>query len=118
MKNLKEISTIILNLGGKIIDIEYTPDLKEFMGGAFQLDGLQIIAPPDYSGFDHVSVSRKGRVPNYSEMKRVKRIFFGPDEWAMELHAPPSRHINVNSNVLHLWRPTEKELPIPPEWLV
>lgn len=118
MKNLKEISVIILNLGGEIVGVDYTPDMKGFTGAAFLLDGLRIIATADFHGFDHVSVSRKSRVPNYTEMKRVKRICFGPDEWAMELHAPPSKHINVNDNVLHLWRPTAQVLPIPPEWLV
>lgn len=118
MKDLKEITVIILNIGGKVVAVNHTADLKEFESAAFQLDGLLIIGTPNFHGFDHVSVSRPKRVPNYAEMKRVKRIFFGPDEWAMELHAPPSRHINVNSNVLHLWRPTEMELPIPPEWLV
>jgi hypothetical protein len=69
-------------------------------------------------GWDHVSVSCRDRVPRYSEMKAVKLLCFKVDEWAYELHAPPRKHINVHPNVLHLWRPHEGHIPIPPPELV
>ncbi len=73
---------------------------------------------PDSEGWDHVSVSLENRMPNWREMDHVKRLFFREDEWAMQLHAPPAKHINVNPNVLHLWRPTRQPIPIPGRVLV
>jgi hypothetical protein len=69
-------------------------------------------------GWDHVSVSLQDRVPNYHEMKHVKRIFFRPDEWAVEYHPPQYEYISVNDNVLHLWRPQDGSLPTPPSIMV
>ena len=69
-------------------------------------------------GWDHVSVSRKNRCPNWAEMEHVKRMFFAPDEVAMQLHVPPSDHISVHPHCLHLWRPHGVEIPRPPALMV
>ena len=69
-------------------------------------------------GWDHVSVSLASRCPNWEEMEFVKRAFFRDDEWAMQLHAPPSRHINAMPSCLHIWRPMKAEIPQPPAWMV
>lgn len=65
-------------------------------------------------GWDHVSVSRQNRCPNWPEMEHVKRLFFKDDETAMQLHVPPSEHINCHSYCLHIWRPHFVEIPMPP----
>ncbi len=69
-------------------------------------------------GWDHVSVSRHNRCPNWPEMEHVKRLFFKDDETAMQLHVPPNDHISFHPYCLHLWRPTEQEIPRPPGWMV
>jgi hypothetical protein len=69
-------------------------------------------------GWDHVSVSRSNRCPNWPEMEFVKRHFFKEDETAMQLHVPPSEHINMHPYALHLWRPQNVEIPRPPGWMV
>lgn len=69
-------------------------------------------------GWDHVSVSRSNRVPNWKEMEHVKRLFFQDQESAMQLHVPPAEHINCHPNCLHLWRPLDAEIPMPPGWMV
>lgn len=69
-------------------------------------------------GWDHVSVSRPDRVPNWYEMEQVKRLFFEPHETAMQLHVPVEDHLNIHPNCLHLWRPTDIEVPRPPNWMV
>lgn len=69
-------------------------------------------------GWDHVSVSRTTRCPNWNEMTRVKRIFFRDDETAMQLHVPVAEHINYHPYTLHLWRPQHAEIPRPPSILV
>lgn len=69
-------------------------------------------------GWDHVSVSRHGRCPNWPEMEFVKRLFFQDDETAMQLHVPPSDHVNCHPYCLHLWRPHHTEIPRPPAMMV
>ena len=70
-------------------------------------------------GWDHVSVSRAKRCPNWIEMEYVKRLFFKDDEVAMQLHVAVERHISTHPLCLHIWRPNDgREIPLPPEWLV
>jgi len=68
--------------------------------------------------WDHVSVSRSNRCPNWPEMEFVRRRFFRDDETVMQLHVPLSEHINAHPNCLHLWRPQLLEIPRPPRWMV
>ena len=65
-------------------------------------------------GWDHLSVSHPKRVPDWAEMEHIKRLFFRDDETAMQLHVPPSQHINCHPHTLHLWRPTDRDIPMPP----
>jgi len=69
-------------------------------------------------GWDHVSVSLSHRTPTWAEMERVKRIFFKPDEVAMQLHVAESDHINLHPYALHLWRSQNESIPLPPKELV
>lgn len=69
-------------------------------------------------GWDHVSVSRQNRCPNWPEMEHIKRLFFADDETAMQLHVPPSDHINCHPYCLHLWRPHGVNIPRPPAYMV
>ena len=69
-------------------------------------------------GWDHVSVSRPNRCPNWPEMEHVKRLFFKDDETAMQLHVPPADHRSYHPNCLHLWRPLDREIPRPPAIMV
>jgi hypothetical protein len=78
---------------------------------------LRVIAAND-AGWDHVSVSLPHRCPSWQEMEHIKRAFFRKDEWAMQLHAPPSKHINCHPYCLHLWRPHDVSIPVPPESFV
>lgn len=69
-------------------------------------------------GWEHVSVSRMNRCPNWPEMEHVKRLFFRNDETCMQLHVPETDHISFHPNCLHIWRPTGVEIPRPPSWMV
>lgn len=70
------------------------------------------------SGWDHVSVSRKNRVPNWAEMEHVTRIFFKDDEVAVQYHLPVTLHINIHQYCLHLWRWQDSDFPMPPRVFV
>jgi len=91
--------------------------------GVFKLpspiDGgtLMCIASTE-DGWDHVSVSRKNRCPNWIEMSFIKRKFYRDDEVAMQLHVQTTQHINAHPHCLHLWRPQAVEIPRPPGWMV
>lgn len=93
------------------------------VGGAFKvkscIDGgeLRIVASAGM-GWDHVSISRANRCPNWPEMEQVKRLFFRDDEVAMQLHVPPAEHISAHPHCLHIWRPQDAEIPMPPSIMV
>ena len=99
--------------------IEMYGDTGDHTCGVFELpspiDGgtLRVIASVG-EGWDHVSVSRQNRCPNWPEMEHVKRLFFKDDETAMQLHVPPSDHISHHPHCLHIWRPLDVEIPRPP----
>lgn len=69
-------------------------------------------------GWDHVSVSAKKRMPNWTEMEFIKRQCFGEDETAMQLHVPPAEHLDFHPLCLHIWRPQHERIPRPPSSLV
>lgn len=84
--------------------------------GAFCVGSLRILSSgrtsPD--GWEHVSVSRADRIPNWMEMCRVKDWFWGPDETVIQLHVPAAKHVNIHEFCLHLWKPPYL-LPLPPK---
>jgi len=64
--------------------------------------------------WEHVSVSCKSRIPTWLEMEWVREQFFADDELVLQFSVPRKDHININSNVLHLWRPVGVDVPLPP----
>lgn len=69
-------------------------------------------------GWDHVSVSLRYRCPTWEEMNWIKNLFFEREETVIQLHPPISQYINCGKNVLHLWRPWDMEIPIPPRHML
>lgn len=78
---------------------------------------LSIIAS-NGDGWEHISVSRKTRCPKWAEMDHVKRLFFKPNEVVMQLHVADSDHISIHEYCLHLWRPLNCAIPLPPSYHV
>jgi len=120
MKNLHLLDAYRV-LEGPII--EHNQGIGDETCGAFFVPSpidrapLAIIASAG-EGWDHLSVSRPNRCPNWAEMDHVKRLFFLDTEWAMQLHVPLSEHINCYPICLHLWRPQDREIPRLPGWMV
>lgn len=91
--------------------------------GAFYIPGpcgqeLKVIASsgdPD-SGIDweHVSVSLQNRCPNWQEMCFIKSLFWDDEECVMQLHPPRSQWINQHPYCLHMWKPKNQTIPMPP----
>lgn len=75
-------------------------------------------------GWEHVSVHMddqkvKGiqRTPTWSEMCKIKDIFWDDQDCIAQYHPPKEDYINNHKHTLHLWRPTNVELPRPP-WIL
>lgn len=56
----------------------------------------------------------KERTPTWEEMCAIKDTFWDGEEAVMQLHPAKSDYVNVHPHVLHLWKPTESIIPLPP----
>lgn len=72
----------------------------------------------DGEGWEHVSITYPGGIPSWSMMCAVKAIFWGGEDCVMQLHPPASEYVNNHPGCLHLWRPIEQAVPVPPAWMV
>lgn len=99
-----------------------SPKLADY--GAFHMPGpcgedLHIIASPgdadELIPWEHVSVSCRKRTPNWKEMCFVKELFWDEEDTVMQLHPPKSQWINNHPFCLHLWRPMQESIPLPPQ---
>lgn len=78
---------------------------------------LLVIASNDLF-WDHVSVSLINRCPNWPEMCAIKNLFWDEEECVMQLHPAKSEYINNHPYVLHLWKPQQEKIPLPPNFMV
>lgn len=85
--------------------------------GLFQFDHLRVISS-DGLGWDHVSVSCQDRCPTWDEMCRIKDLFFGPDQVAVQYHPREADYVNYHPFCLHIWRCQGREIPCPPSLMV
>ena len=68
--------------------------------------------------WEHVSVSLNNRCPNWKEMCFIKDLFWDAEDCVMQLHPPKSSYVNNHPNCLHMWRPVQVGIPVPPEIFV
>ena len=74
-----------------------------------------------YGGsWEHVSVCpyKKRIVPSWDDMCRIKDIFWHDEECVVQFHPPKKDYVNNMENCLHLWRPINQEIPMPPSIMV
>lgn len=69
-------------------------------------------------GWEHLSVSMPSKTPTWDQMCMMKDIFWGKDEACVEYHPKEEDYINNHKHCLHIWKPTNVELPTPPSILV
>jgi hypothetical protein len=92
--------------------------------GAFFVQGpcgeeLKIVASGgDETAWEHVSVSTRRRPPNWQEMCFVKDLFWSEEECVIQFHPPKSCYVNNHPFCLHLWRPIDGHVRLPPSILV
>ena len=84
--------------------------------GMGELRGIRVLfsatIESDGQKWIHVSVSRPSRIPTWSDMDAIRRLFIGPERWAYEIHPPAAKHYDNSQDlppglrvgmVLHLW---------------
>jgi hypothetical protein len=88
----------------------------------FDRNTIRAIAS-DGEGWEHVSISlnktlNKSRCPKWEEMCKIKAIFWDDEDCVIQFHPAKSEYINCHPFCLHLWRPVDVSVPIPPKWMV
>jgi hypothetical protein len=117
MKTVHEISRKMQKLAGdnSYIDGAYVsghPKIKDYY--------YQVIASTGM-GWEHVSITLRNknkkdfvqRCPTWEEMCYIKDLFWNEEETVVQYHPAKTEHVSVHNYCLHLWRPTEVELPTP-----
>jgi hypothetical protein len=61
---------------------------------------------------------RPGRSCTWEEMSFIKSLFWEDDQTVMQLHPMKSEYVNNHPHCLHLWKPANQEIPLPPSLLV
>jgi hypothetical protein len=104
---------------------QYASDETYGMAGCFRLiapgGGMLVTMSSGVdrdSGWEHVSVTANQRAPYWAEMQFVKNIFWSEDECVVQYHPPVSDSVGFHPHCLHLYRPVEMALPMPPSLLV
>lgn len=84
---------------------------------------LLVIASPGSAEvpWEHVSVSARAlnfiksvRCPTWEEMAWIKSLFWDDEDAVVEYHPPKSEYVNYHPHTLHLWKPLDHYLPLPP----
>ncbi len=76
----------------------------------------------DEIGWEHVSIhmeeGKRTRTPTWDEMNHIKNIFWDEIDTVIQYHPSKTDYVNTHPHTLHLWRPTEMLIPVPPLELV
>lgn len=105
----------------RVVDGVFATDISAGMNGAFFapfVGRMLKCIVSDGGGWEHVSVSLKNRCPTWEEMCFVKNLFWREDECVIQFHPPKADYVNNHPFCLHLWKPTEVEIPTPPSIMV
>lgn len=112
----------------KIEEIKKTPNL--FIEAEAENDGIGGKYYDKYSGkflnfifsyqmdWEHLSVSMPNKTPSWDQMCMMKNIFWNEDEACAEYHPKKEDYVNNHKHCLHIWKPTNEVLPLPPSILV
>lgn len=85
----------------------------ETVGGLRIIHSLDVL--DDDEEWEHVSVSRRNRLPSWDDLVLVKERFVGPEREALQLLPKRSEHINLARHCLHIWARTSRSRVVMPE---
>jgi hypothetical protein len=91
--------------------------------GAFKIrlkSGFWAVISSSGAGWEHVSITpiNKKRCPTWGEMCQLKNMFWSEDETVIQYHPAKEDYVDNHPYCLHLWKPTDQDLPKPPPILV
>ncbi len=69
-------------------------------------------------GWEHLSVSMPSKTPTWEQMCMMKDMFWNKDEVCIQYHPREEDYVNNHPHCLHIWKPTDVEIPTPPSILV
>lgn len=113
---MRELNDILASKKIQIIDIG-----KDGFSGIITIRGWQgSIIASNGAGWEHISVSprKSNYTPTWDDMCALKELFFKDDEAAIQIHPPKEEYVNNMPNCLHLWRCYDKEMVLPPTFMV
>lgn len=99
-KDWKYVGTALIDTGGCAVYQHKASTLSVLRSIDDLGDGKPVL---------HVSVSRKGKLPSWEDLKRVKTIFMGPDVDAYHVIPRTGDYVNMNQNTMHLWAPWKED---------
>ncbi len=73
------------------------------------------------AGWEHCFVSitdRYKRCPSWEQMCFIKDTFWNEDECCIEYHPAKKDYVNNHEYCLHIWKPINIEIPMPPSIMV
>ncbi len=70
------------------------------------------------AGWEHCSVSIPTRCPSWEQMCVMKDLFWNDDEECMQLHPAKKDYVNNMKYCLHIWKPINEKIPMPPSIMV
>ena len=76
----------------------------QFLVTSVKFDRALFCQASDGAGWEHVSVSTHDRCPTWEEMSKIKELFWGDDDFVVQMHPPKSDYVNNHPYCLHLWR--------------
>lgn len=124
MKNLNNINNF------RRVDLYGDGFIGDEYNGAFVIDKYKsgefyLVIASNGKGWDHVSVTlhRKNganikRCPTFEEMQMVKEKIFSEEEVVFQLHPREEDYIDTHPYCLHLWKPNNCSMIIPPLYSV
>ncbi len=99
---MKSIESIIKNDRVRIIIQE-----DGYIAGKLKTDKgstLSFIFGSDEDGYEHLSVSKINRLPDWEELLSARYVFWEDEEEVIQILPKKSEYVNIHKNCLHLWR--------------
>ena len=112
----------------RITDGQMASDKSYGNNGAFRIpvSGFKFlnmfIIASDGMDWEHVSIHLSdgimGSTPTWDDMCKIKDMFWDEEDCVVQYHPPKSKYVNVHKHTLHLWRPMNRVIPLPPSKLI
>lgn len=95
---------------------EFGPDGWTFVSRVPTDPGRIIVTAWDHDDghpWIHASISRADRMPDYADLKLLHEAIW-PNGYAYQVFVPPSEHVNIHDQALHLWGRADNTPAFPP----